>query len=356
MSKVKVKSSRFFTNNHLVNYPKLKIIASSPLSNSLMPVVYSHSYRPPFALANGHLETIYPALMRSVKNIPQSFKKRISTPDGDFLDLDLSQNGSKKLVVVQHGLEGSSDRAYMQGMGKIFFENGFDTCLWNFRGCSGELNSKPIFYHSGATYDLQTVIEHLADGYEEIYLIGFSLGGNLTLKFLGEAVHTPKIKKAVVFSVPLDLAAGSENLATRASFIYESRFLRNLGKKVRQKALLFPNEINVKALDRVKSLRDFDEFVTAPLHGFESAKDYYQKCSAANFLEGIRSPTLIVNALNDPLLTPECLDPALAQNHDLVTLELTARGGHVGFSNFKSPHYWSERRALSFIQGVDMAV
>lgn len=332
----------------MVNNRKLKIIAGLPY---IMPALVSTAYSPPSWLINGHLETIYPALLRTVKNVPVVQRKRIGTPDDDFLDLDMMAQGSKKLVVMQHGLEGSSQRAYMQGMGKIFFENGFDSCLWNYRGCSGVLNDQPIFYHSGATHDLDTVIQSLENRYEEIYLVGFSLGGNLTLKFLGEKPHSLKIKKSVVFSVPMDLSSTSKNLMKPKCLIYERRFLRNLRTKVIRKSKNLPGHFDVKALDRVKTLWDFDEVVTAPLHGFASASDYYQKCSSRSFLHGITIPTLIVNALNDPLLTPECLDRSMVETHPNVTLELTTSGGHVGFADFKSPYYWSEKRALDFILG-----
>ncbi len=333
----------------MVNNRKLKIIVGLPYT---MPAFVSTAYSPPHWLINGHLETIYPALLRKVRNVPLVQRRRISTPDGDFLDLDLMAQGSNKLVVIQHGLEGSSQRAYMVGMGKIFFENGFDACLWNFRGCSEEINNQPIFYHSGATYDLDTVILALESGYEEIYLVGFSLGGNLTLKFLGEKPHSLKIKKAVVVSVPMDLSAAADNLRKPKCYLYEKRFLRNLQKKVVTKSKKTHSFLDLKVLDRVKTLRDFDEAVTAPLHGFASASDYYQKCSSVFFLKGITVPTLIINALNDPLLTPECLDQQLTENHPNVTMELTQFGGHVGFSDFQSPYYWSEKRALDFVLGT----
>ena len=170
-------------------------------------------YTPPFLLFSPHLETIYPAVARKVSIEPYR-RERISTPDDDFLDLDWLKNASKKLVIISHGLEGNSSRAYIKGMAKIFHAQGFNILAWNYRGCSEEMNRQVRFYHSGATDDLGTVISHSINlGFDEIYLIGFSLGGNLTLKYLGEALPPAEIKKAVAISVPMDLRASCEKIS-----------------------------------------------------------------------------------------------------------------------------------------------
>lgn len=162
---------------------------------SKMPLITNTSYTGPSVLFNGHLQTIFPALFRKHLSLPFD-RERITTPDGDFLDLDWLRQDSKKLVIICHGLEGDSRRPYMRGMAKHFFQNKYDVLTWNFRGCSGELNIRPFFYHSGATYDLETVVNHAAEKYAQVYLIGFSLGGNLTLKYLGEPLpKSSKIKK-----------------------------------------------------------------------------------------------------------------------------------------------------------------
>ena len=165
-----------------------------------MPLLQSSTYQRPKYLFNGHLETVYPSIFRKLELIPTQ-KERIETHDGDFLEIDWHQRGNSKLVVISHGLEGNSSRAYILGMAKEALNNGFDVLAWNYRGCGAELNRKAIFYHSGATYDLDTIIQHASKKYEEIFLIGFSLGGNLTLKYLGEKrERTPKIKKGVAIS------------------------------------------------------------------------------------------------------------------------------------------------------------
>jgi len=308
------------------------------------------TYNPPALLFTNHLETIFPALLRSVSDVLYE-RERITTTDHDFLDLDWLKQGSKKLVIISHGLEGSTDRAYIQGMAKVFFNTGFDALAWNYRGCSGEMNSKLRFYHSGATDDLDFVVKHAASlGYEEINLIGFSLGGNLTLKYAGEQATdlNPVVKKIVTFSVPLDLRASCEKISAPSNWIYSNRFLKSLKKKVADKAKLI-TDLDLTQLSKIKTLLEFDNTYTAPLHGFRDAFDYYDRCSAIKFISHIQRPTLIVNALNDPFLSKECFPTNFSNS--FLTFEYPERGGHVGFALFnKNGLYWSELRALEFIQ------
>lgn len=315
-----------------------------------MPLTPESSYQRPNWLFSGHLETIYPALFRKV-DIQKPFRERIETPDGDFLDMDWYRSGSGRLVIISHGLEGNSTRPYMLGMVRKFLLQGFDVLAWNFRGCSEEMNRKVIFYHSGATYDLNTVVNFAQADYQEIYLVGFSLGGNLTLKYLGERKFpNPKIKKAVAISVPLDLARSCEKISTGENIIYSKRFLTTLKEKIVRKTLLFPGELPVGLLRKTKTLQDFDNYFTGPLHGFSDAAEYYQVNSSLQFLEQIEIPVLILNAQNDPFLSETCFPMKLAKTLDLVHFEFPKHGGHVGFSGL-SPEksYYSELRAVEFI-------
>lgn len=307
------------------------------------------TYHRPAFLFSAHLETIYPALLRKVKGVDYE-RERIPTPDNDFLDLDWLRRGTSRLVIISHGLEGNTSRAYMKGMAHAFHANGFDVLTWNFRGCSGEVNKQLRFYHSGATDDLDCVVEYAShSGYNEIYLIGFSLGGNMTLKYLGEKDPRSEIKKAAVFSVPMDLHTSCIRISSPANWIYSNRFLKSLKAKVISKAHL-RNELDVKDIQRIKTLIDFDDRYTAPLHGFTDAVDYYQKCSSINFVGSIRTPTLIVNAQNDPFLSEKCYPHQQLKNHTYVRFEHPGFGGHVGFAQFtKNGLYWSEERALSFM-------
>lgn len=310
----------------------------------------SRTYKAPSLFFSPHLETIFPSLMRRV-SLQAYTRERISTPDDDFLDLDWLTQNSKKLVIISHGLEGSSQRPYIKGMAKVFFENGYDVAAWNYRGCGEEMNKQLRFYHSGATDDLNVVIDHAIDkkGYNEIYLVGFSLGGNITLKFMGEKESRKEIKKAVGISVPLDLKTSCEKISEPGNWIYSRRFLKSLKLKVSNKSKLM-REIDVKGIDKIKTLKDFDDRYTAPLHGFKDAYDYYSKCSSINFLKTIRKPVLILNAANDPFLSKECFPDEAALSNPMITFEILSRGGHVGFAQFgKNGVYWSEQRAFDFI-------
>jgi predicted alpha/beta-fold hydrolase len=304
-------------------------------------------YKRPYLLFSGHLETIFPALFRSVTIHYE--RERIATPDDDFLELDWVRTGSAKLVIISHGLEGNSSRAYVKGMARAFSTNGFDVLSWNFRGCGGQMNRQIRFYHSGATEDLGCVVSHaLVNGYQEIFLIGFSLGGNLTLKYLGEKPVPSEVRKAVVFSTPLDLYTSCLKISLPANFIYSNRFVKSLKQKILSKAATMPG-LDVEGIESIRSLIAFDDRYTAPLHGFANALEYYNRCSAINFLQSITIPTLIVNAQNDPFLSEACYPVEQLKNHPNVKFEDPVHGGHVGFAQFnKSGLYWSEERAVYF--------
>jgi len=313
-------------------------------------IVTHSSYKKSKFISGPHLETIIPSLFRKVSSSPIE-KERISTPDNDFLDLDWHLVGSKTLVIICHGLEGSSRSQYVTGMAKYFNKNNIDALGWNYRGCSGQINLTNKFYHSGATYDLETVIVHsIAKGYTQIVLIGFSLGGNLILKYLGEERNKhPEIKAATVFSVPMDLSAGSDEISKPKNKIYANRFLRRLKRKLRTKHKLLEDKFPLNGINTIKDLRTFDNIYTGPLHGFKNASDYYAKSSALFFIDDITTPTLVVNAINDPFLPNECYPTNQLKNHKHIWFETPVHGGHVGFMpSTKDGSYWSERRAYEF--------
>lgn len=309
------------------------------------------AYKPVPILRGQHIETMVPGLFRKPKKISPR-KETINTPDDDFLELDWYEKNSSTLAIISHGLEGSSDRAYMKGMAKIFNDHNYDAVCWNYRGCGSRINNKPILYHSGATYDLATVIEHAINlGYEKIILIGFSLGGNITLKYSGEqGTDIPRqIKCIIAFSVPLDLSAGCRQISEPSNWLYANRFLKNLKAKIRLKHKQFPDKISLNGLENVRDLRTFDNLYTGPLHGFADANEYYSKCSSIKFLDTINIPTLIVNAKNDPFLPDECYPYDIIAHIENITFETPEHGGHVGFMEFNSRgYYWSEQRALTF--------
>jgi hypothetical protein len=318
-----------------------------------MPVIEKSTYRAPFLLRNNHLQTIIPTLFRKVDGVNYT-RQRIETPDGDFIDIDCSCAGSDRAVVLSHGLEGNSGRAYMLGMVKAFNKRGWDGIAFNFRGCSGEPNLKPETYHSGKTEDLHCVIDHLLSSgkYKTLSLVGFSLGGNLTLKYAGEHGRKiyPEIKSAVGISVPCDLTSSSVELHRKKNFIYSKRFLIMLIEKMRDKEQTLPHYIN-RDFSSVKTLKNFDDNFTGPLNGFRDAAEYWQKCSSKNFISEISIPALIINAADDPILGKECFPYDQARNSNNLYLEVPANGGHMGFiTRGNGGEYWHESRTIEFVE------
>jgi predicted alpha/beta-fold hydrolase len=322
-----------------------------------LPLVPKSTYRRSRLFINGHVETIAPVLLRNVKGIEYE-RERIILMDGDFLDLDWVDNGKKRLVILTHGLEGDSCRQYILGMAKIFTLNGWDALAWNCRSCSGEMNRAKRMYHHGDIADIGEVINHALKrkNYETIVLCGFSMGANITMKYLG--VHGKEVpdpvKAAVGFSAPTDLKAGAEILDNFENIIYRKRFLFYLKQKMVVKASQYPGIIDLENFNRIKVWRDFDEFFSAPLNDFKDAADFYEKASAKNYMTGITVPTLLVQALNDPILPPVCFPTALCENHEFIHLEIPKNGGHVGFWRPNHEFAWSEERAFEFIKGIGL--
>ena len=237
-------------------------------------------------------------------------------------------------------------------MVKALNASGLDALAWNFRGCGGEINRRLRFYHSGETGDLGFVVDHIRSHhqYENIGLIGFSLGGNVSLKYLGELGSESRVDRAVTFSVPLDLHSSCIQIGQPSNYIYARRFLMRLKEKVTKKDKILPGQLAVAKLPSIKTIFDFDDQITAPIHGFEDAIDYYSQSSSINFLSRIKIPTLIVNALNDPFLPPECYPNEAVSQLAQVFFESPAQGGHVGFATADGTHlYWSEKRAIDFL-------
>ena len=315
-----------------------------------MPVLHSR-FRPPSFFGNGHLQTILPVLLPRRITL-SSTRSRLELTDGDFLDLDWSRAGHGRLAIISHGLEGSSSQKYVRGMGAALHAAKWDVLAWSFRGCSGEPNRLLRAYHSGDTADLASVIAHAAADYPQIALIGFSLGGNVTLKYVGEAPPHPAIVAAAAISVPLDLASSARALDQRpGNRIYLRRFIVPLVSKIEAKADAFPGQLNIDGIRAIRSFQEFDGRYTAPMHGFRDAEDYWTRASARQFLPRITVPTLILNARNDPFLTTDSLPFPEAEANPSLFLETPDSGGHVGFLDFASgTQPWSERRVAEFLE------
>ena len=308
-------------------------------------------YRPPILFRNGHLSTIYSALLRRVP-APEPERERLELPDGDFLDLDWTKSAepTRDAIVLLHGLEGNASRPYMAGSALLFSQRGYDVCGVNLRGCSGEPNRLFRSYHSGATEDLAAVVAHLErlGRYDRIYLKGFSLGGNLILKYLGELGGEARITAAVAISVPCDLHDSLLQLNMPKNLLYARRFLRNLKDKLRLKRERFPEQLPPATIRKIRTLKDFDDLYTSRAHGFKDALDYYARCSSKPLLPRITVPTLLLNAQNDSFLGEKCYPVAECSNHPWLHLERPAAGGHVGFY-LPGKHYYNEVRALQFL-------
>lgn len=317
-----------------------------------MPLVTSSYKAPPFYLFNGHMETIVPSATRKIEGVEYQ-RERIETADDDFLDLDCIQTGNERVLVISHGLEGNSSRHYVKGMAKLFSQNGWDVIAWNNRSCGGEMNRQRILYHHGASYDLRTVVDHAVNSfdYKQISLVGMSLGGGQTLRFLGQFEEFPLpgiVKNAMAISVPCSLRESVAALTWRSNYVYEKKFVAKLKAKIIEKAKQYP-DIDISGIEKMKSLKEFDDKYSGPLHGFKNAKDFYEFCEPYPYMKKIKTPTLILNALNDPFLTGECYPLAFAEKSDFVHLETPERGGHVGFVLPGSEFSYAEFRALEFL-------
>ncbi|MBN8248373.1 MAG: alpha/beta fold hydrolase [Verrucomicrobia bacterium] len=318
-----------------------------------IPGPVSAEYHPPRWLRDGHRQTVWPSLFRRI--LPGRIEReRLELPDGDFLDLDWLCSGARRLAVIAHGLEGDSRRPYVLGLVRALRRRGWDTVAWNLRGCSGEPNRLPRSYHSGASEDLAAVVDHAARrDYETLAVCGFSLGGNLTLKFLGEGnPAAARVSAGAVVSVPCDLRGAAERLEASDNAFYLQRFLRTMLQRMQAKRRQFGDVVPKPPPGGIRNFRDFDDCFTAPLHGFRDAADYWERCSAVRFLGDIRVPVLVLNAADDPFLSPACFPGELARHNARITLEVPSHGGHVGFVGggaFRG-EYWSESRVAAFLE------
>lgn len=291
---------------------------------------------------------------------PKYFRERVETPDHDFLDLDWLQykKGNpehRPLLILSHGLEGSTSSRYIRGMAKFFSRNGYTVMAMNKRGCSGETNRKLQTYHSGHTADIEFCVSlAVSRGYNKIALIGFSLGGNQSLLYASGVRNkvAKEVFAVVALSTPIDLKSCAYQLAKPDAKIYMRKFLTSMRKKIIEKNKLFPEQLDIKNIYKIKTFKDWDDKYTGPIHGFKDANEYWQKCSSLFVLNKIKIPTLLIQSRNDPFLTDSCFPNNFAARSNLITLEDVPHGGHCGFSaksGLIGP-YWSEKRAFDFCQ------
>ncbi|GAC1337224.1 MAG: hydrolase [Myxococcales bacterium] len=317
-------------------------------------------FRPARWLPGRHLQTVFGPLLRRKLPLPLS-RERWELADGDFVDADVLQPATPRadgaVLIALHGLEGSSQAAYLRGLLGQARALGFRAYALNFRSCSGEPNRLPRSYHSGETRDLDEAVRRVraANPGAPLVLCGFSLGANVLVKWLGEeGERIPReVRAAAAISTPFDLALCARALDGPGlmAFVYRARFLRTLKRKALAKARRFPGALDARRLPALRTLLAFDDVVTAPLHGFRDARDYYARSSSAAFLGRVRIPLLLLSAEDDPFIPPEALPHDAARANPLVTLEVTREGGHVGFvvGGPLRPRYYAEERAASFL-------
>jgi uncharacterized protein len=322
------------------------------------------TFKPAWWLSDSHLQTLYPALFRHAPNPPDYRRERLTTPDRDFIDIDYCGSGNQPLIMLIHGLTGSSQSGYIKGLQSVLLKQGFRSAALNFRGCSGQSNNRARSYHSGETEDIHFLYQTLRRLEPEtpLAVVGFSLGGNVALKWLGEQGDQLKLFAAVAVSVPLLLDICATKLDTGFAKCYRGNLLRELKIYMRvklqhlEKIGRSEDAAKVKALGDLSAIDSFwqyDDRVVAKLHGFNDVHDYYRRSSSRQYLKSISVPTLLIQALDDPFMTQDVL-PGPDEISPHVHLELSERGGHVGFISglipFR-PEYWLEQRIPEFLLG-----
>ncbi len=315
-------------------------------------------FKPPFTLKNRHLQTLYAPLFRK-KNTIKIEIERFDLPDGDFVEAywhDAKPKDNRPIVTLFHGLAGSFNSPYIQGVMNALDKKGFASVLMHFRGCSGKPNLLPRSYHSGDTADAKAWINYLSMKYKnsDLHAVGYSIGGNMLLKLLGEEKEKTTLRSAVSVSAPMDLDITAKRINQGFSKRYQKHLLEPLKKTLLKKYKTFDMEriINKSREDikNIKTIEEFDELYTAPINGFGTAQNYYNKCSAKQFLKDIKIPTLIIHALDDPFMTPAIL-PTKEELSKHITMSISEHGGHVGFVNgtlFK-PKYWLEKHIVEYL-------
>ena len=310
-------------------------------------------FQPTFFLKNRHLQTLYPTLMKKNPSLKYSIEE-FTLSDGDFLELFwYKKNLNKKIVILLHGLGGSYRSPYIPSLMQSLYYAGFSPVLVHFRGCGTKPNNLPRSYHSGDTGDISEVIDRLAVQNDNIFLIGFSLGANVALKYLAEKKDTTPVKKAIAVSTPFKLDICSTQIDKGFAKIYQYRLLQQLKSMLLEKKRRFELPFSKKQIQSIQNFWEFDALYTAPIHGFKNAKHYYDTSSSYYILKKITTPTLLIHAEDDPFMTPEVL-PKKDSLPAKVTLQLLKHGGHVGFvsGSFFKPCYWLDRRITEFLNDL----
>ena len=316
-----------------------------------MPYINNSSYETGFIFQNGHISTIYAGIIHKL-DAPAYQRKRLELSDGDFLLLDYILKDPKKAIVLCHGLEGNSRKNYNNACANFFLEKGYSVFAWNNRSCGGEMNLLPKLYHHASIADLEAVVNYVvSEDVDEVFLVGFSLGGDQILNYLGRNKIPDKVKAAVAISAPFQLKSSAEKIQGGISKIYLSRFIRKIRAKIQYKVQQFPDLISEDVSKQIKSFEDVIDRFIVPVHGeFAGLQDYYKKASPVYSVDGIKIPVLVINAWDDPILGKDDHPVDLAKQHDYLFLETPHHGGHCAFPLKVSKHPYSVVRAFEFIE------
>lgn len=307
----------------------------------------------PFLHKNKHFSTIYAAKVKRF-SAPKYQREKLELEDGDFLNIDYTLSSSQKAVILCHGLEGNSQRTYINSCADYFLNQNFSVFAWNNRSCGGEMNRLPRLYHHATIEDLDAVIQFaLSKEIQEVYLIGFSMGGAQVLNYLGRIPNlNPKVKAGVAISVPIEIKASADSLKKGFNQVYMKNFVLDLTKKLKIKAQQFPELMDWNKIKNITNFDYLDDNFTAPMHGFADKEDYYFKVSPARSIDKIEKPILIINAFDDPFLGEGCFPVELAKNNTNIYLETPKYGGHCAYPMKKSVFSYAEIRALEFFNSL----
>lgn len=307
----------------------------------------------PFLHKNKHFSTIYAAKVKRF-SVPKYQREKLELEDGDFLNVDYIMQSSKKAVILCHGLEGNSQRTYINSCADYFLKQDYSVFAWNNRSCGGEMNRLPRFYHHATIEDLEEVVQlALREGIQELYLIGFSMGGAQVMNYFGRNQETnSKIKAGVAVSVPIEVKASAESLKKGFNQVYMKNFVNGLTKKLQEKSVQFPELMDWNKIKNITNFDYLDDNFTAPIHGFTDKDDYYYNVSPARNIENINKPVLVLNALDDPFLGEGCFPIQLAEKNLFLHLETPKYGGHCAYPMRNSVYSYVEIRALNFFNSI----
>lgn len=333
--------------------------AALTLKARLLHQLDQHPFRQAWWLPGPHAQTIWPNLLRPTPHVAM-VEERAETPDHDFVMLHNAWGDPKRpTVLILHGLEGSAEAVYVRSMVRRLQMAGWNCVAMEFRGCSRNLNHAPRLYHSGETSDLDFIVRYLHKTREisSLYVLGFSLGGNIVAKWLGEVGSDAQVRGAVVLSPPFDLRGSAAKIEDSLFGAYTRYFLKSLVRRAMAKDRQHPGLIDIARVIRSRTIVEFDTHATAPMHGFRDAFDYYDQSSCVRFLPLVRVPTLLLASQDDPYTPHDTIPFDISNQSPWIVPQFPARGGHLGFVAGKlpiRPQFWAENQSIRFLNGVEL--